>query len=123
MEWSASWIIIDNKTKSAVKKAINNNNSTDLKFSKAHNPKIIQSEGFLGSLLSTLASPLMNAAVSLAKNILLLLEITAAASVTDRGIQKKIHGSRTARLARAEYGKEWDFLRRLTHWNAEVLSE
>ena len=44
--------------------------STNLKLSKAQISKIIQSGGFLGSLLSKLAGPLMKVAVPLAKNIL-----------------------------------------------------
>ena len=40
----------------------------------------------------------MKVAVPLAKNILALLGITAAASVIDAGIPKKIHGSGTATL-------------------------
>ena len=67
----------------------NNNMSTDLKLSKAQISKIIQSGGFLGSLLSKLAGPLMKVAIPLAKNVLALLGITAAASVIDAGIQKK----------------------------------
>ena len=60
--------------------------STDLKFSKAQISKIIQSGGFLGSLLSKLAGPLMKVAIPLAKNVLALLGITAAASAIDAGI-------------------------------------
>ena len=41
--------------------------STDKKLSKAQISKIIQSGGFLGSLLSKLAGALMKVAVSLAK--------------------------------------------------------
>ena len=67
----------------------NNNMSTDLKLCKAQISKIIQSGGFLGSLLSKLAGPLMKVAVPLAKNILAPLGITAAASAIDAGIQKK----------------------------------
>ena len=63
--------------------------STDLKLSKAQIDKIIQSGGFLGSLLSKLAGPLMKVAIPLPKNILALLGITAAASAIDGGIQKK----------------------------------
>ena len=40
----------------------------------------------------------MKVAVPLAKNILALLGITAAASAIDAGIPKKIHGSGTATL-------------------------
>ena len=72
--------------------------STDLKPSKAQISKIIQSGGFLVSLLSKLAGPLMKVAVPLAKNILAPLGITAAASAIDAGIQKKINGSGTTTL-------------------------
>ena len=71
---------------------------TDLKLSKAQISKIIQSGGFLGSLLSKLAGPLMKVAIPLAKNVLAPLGITAAASAIDAGIQKKIHGSGTTNL-------------------------
>ena len=71
--------------------------STDLKRPKVQISKIIQSGGFLGSLLSKIAGPLMKVAVpscsSRLKNILAPLGITAAASAIDAGIQKKIHGS------------------------------
>ena len=63
--------------------------STDIKFSKAHISKIIQSGGFLGSLLSKIADPLMKVAAPLAKNILAPLGVVAAASAIDSGIQKK----------------------------------
>ena len=77
----------DKKTK--VRNAFNNNMSTDLKLSKAQISKIIHSGGFLGSLLSKLADPLMKAEIPLAKHVLATLEITAAASAIDAGIQKK----------------------------------
>ena len=63
--------------------------STDLKLSKAQISKIIQSGGFLRSLLSKLTGPLMKIAIPLAKNVLATLGITAAASAIDAGIQKK----------------------------------
>ena len=69
--------------------AFNNNISTNIKPSKAQISKIIQSGGFLGSLLSKLAGSLMKVAVPLAKNILASLVIAAAASAIDGGIQKK----------------------------------
>ena len=62
---------------------------TDLKLSKAQISKIIQSGGFLGSLLSKLAGPLTKIAVPSAKNVLAPLGITVAASAIDAGIQKK----------------------------------
>ena len=67
--------------------------STDIKLSKAQILNIIQSGGFLGSLLNKIVGPLMKVAVPLAKNILAPLGITAAASAIDTGIQKKIQGS------------------------------
>ena len=69
--------------------AIENNISADIKLSKAQISRIIQSGGFLGSLLSKLAGPLMKVAVPIAKIILDPLGITAAASAIDAGIQKK----------------------------------
>ena len=62
--------------------------STDLKLSEAQISKLIQSGGFLGSLLSKLAIPLMKVAIPLARNVLATLGITAAASAIDAGIQK-----------------------------------
>ena len=50
---------------------------------------MIQSGGFLGSLLNKLAGPLMKVAIPLAKNVLVPLLIVAAASAIDAGIQKK----------------------------------
>ena len=69
--------------------AFESNMSTDIKLSRAQISEIIQSWGFLGSLLSKIASLLMKVAVPLAKNILAPLGITAAASAIDAGIQKK----------------------------------
>ena len=77
------------RQKTKLRNAFNNNMSTDLKLSKAQISKIIQSGGFLGSLLSKLAGPLMKVAISLAKNVLAPLGITAAASEIDAGIQQK----------------------------------
>ena len=74
------------------------NMSTDIKLSRSQRSKIIQSGGFLEALLSKLAGPLMKVAVPLAKNILVPLGITAAASTIDAEIQKKIHGSGTVTL-------------------------
>ena len=53
----------------------------------------MQSEGFLGKLLSKLADQLMKVATPLAKNVLAPLGLTAAMSAIDGSIQKKIHGS------------------------------
>ena len=81
-------LLLTTRQKTKLRNAFNNNMSTDIKLSKAQITKIIQSGGFLGSLLSKLAGPLMKLAVPLAKNILAPLGITAAASAIDAGIQK-----------------------------------
>ena len=91
-------ILLTTRQKAKLRNAFNNNISTDFKLSKAQISKIIQSGGFLRSLLSKLAGPLMKIAIPLAKNVLAPLGITAAASKIDAGIQNKIHGSGTTTL-------------------------
>ena len=86
-------LLLTTKQKTKLRNAFNNNMLTDIKLSTAQISKIIQSGGFLGSLLSKLAGPLMKVAIPLAKNVLAPLGITAAASAIDAGIQKKTHGS------------------------------
>ena len=91
-------LLLTTRQKAKLRNAFNNNMSTDLKLSKAQISKIIQSGGFLGSLLSKLAGPLIKVAIPLVKNVLASLGITAAASAIDAGIQKKIHSSGTTTL-------------------------
>ena len=81
-------LLLTTRQKAKLRNAFNNNMSTDLKLSKAQISKIIQSERFLGSLSSKLAGPFMKVAFPLAKNVLALLGITAAALANDAGIQK-----------------------------------
>ena len=71
---------------------------TDIRLCKAQITKIIQFGGFLGSLFSKLAGPLMKVAVPLGKNILAPLRKTVAVSAMNAWIQKKIHGSGTTTL-------------------------
>ena len=71
--------------------------STDIKLSKTQTSKMIQSGGFLGRLLGPLLRtglPLMKSVIKpLAKSVLVLLGLTAAASAEDVGIHKNILGS------------------------------
>ena len=60
-------LLLTETQKTKLRNAFNNNMSTDLKLSRAQISKIIQSGGFLGSLLSKLAGPLMKVAIPLAK--------------------------------------------------------
>ena len=91
-------LLLTTRQTTKLRNAIENNILIDIKLSKAQISKIIQSGGFLGPLLSKIAGPLMKVAVPPAKNILATLGITAAASVIDAGIQKKVHGSGTTTL-------------------------
>ena len=91
-------LLLTTRQKTKLRNAFNNNMSTDLKLSRAQISKIRQSGGFLGSLLSKLAGPLMKVAITLAKNVLAPLGIAAAASAIDAGIQNKIHDSGTTTL-------------------------
>ena len=91
-------LLLTTKQKTRPRNVLNNNKSTDIKLCKAQISKIIQSRGFLGSLLSKLAGPLMKVAVPLTNSILASLGITAAASAIDSRIQRKIYGSETTTL-------------------------
>ena len=83
-------LLLTRRQKSKLKNAFNNNMSTDLKLSKAQISKIIQTGGFLPSLLSKLAGPLMKVAIPFAKDVLAApLGITAAALAIDAGIQQQ----------------------------------
>ena len=79
-------LLLTTRKRTKLRNVFNNNMSTDLKLSKAQISKIIQSGGFLGSLLSKLAGPLMKVSVRLAKSVLAPLGIIAAASAIDAGI-------------------------------------
>ena len=79
-------LLLTTRQKTKLINAFNNNMSNNLKLSKAQISKIIQSGGFLGSLLSKIAGSLIKVAVPLAKNNLVPLGITAAASAIDAGI-------------------------------------
>ena len=83
-------LLLTTRQKTKIKNAFINNTSTDLKLSKAQINKIIQSGGFLSRLLGPLLKtglPLIkNAIKPLAKNVLIPLGLTAAASAADAGI-------------------------------------
>ena len=91
-------LLLTTRQKAKLRNAFNNNMSTDLKLSRVQISKIIQSGGFLGSLLGKLADPLMKVVIPLGKQILAPLRITTAPSAIDAGKQKKINGSGTTAL-------------------------
>ena len=90
-------ILLINRHVSSIRKALSNNSSVDIKFSKAQLSKMIPSGGFLGKLLGPLLKtglPLIKSVITpLAKSVLIRLGLTAAASAADAGIHKKILGS------------------------------
>ena len=85
-------LLLTTRQNTKLRNAINNNLSTNIKFSKAQIKKLIQSGGLLGKLLSKLAGPLMKVAMPLAKNGLAPLGLAAAMSAIDGSIQKKMRG-------------------------------
>ena len=63
-------LLLTKRQKAKLRNVFNNIMSTDLRLSKDQVFKIIRSGGFLGSLLSKLAGPLMEVRIPLAKNVL-----------------------------------------------------
>ena len=59
--------LLTTRLKTKLRNAFNSNISTDIKLSKTQISKIIQSKGYLESLLSNLVGTLMKVAVSYAK--------------------------------------------------------
>ena len=90
-------LLLTNRPVVNLRKAFANYLSTDIKLSDTQISKMIQSAGFLRRLLGPLIKtglPLMkNVIKPLAKNVLIPLGLTAAASAADAGIHKKILGS------------------------------
>ena len=91
-------LLLTTRQKTKLRNAFNNSVSTNLKISTVQISKVIQSRGFLVSLLSKLTGPKMKGGVPLAKNILAPLGITVAALAINAEIQKKTLGSGTASL-------------------------
>ena len=89
--------MLTNRQVANLRKAFANKSSADIKLSKNQTSKMIQSGGFLGRLPGPLLKtglPLIKSVIKpLAKSILIPLGLTAAASIADAGIHKKILGS------------------------------
>ena len=86
-------LLITNRQVSNLRQSFANNSSTDVKLSKPHLSKMIQSGGFLSRLLGPLLKtglPLIKSVIKpLVKSVLIPLGLTAAASAADAGIHKK----------------------------------
>ena len=87
-------LLLTNRQVANIRKAFANHSSTDIKLSKTQLSKMVQSGGFLGKLLGPLLKtglPLMKSVIKpLAKSVLILLGLTAAALAADAGIRNKI---------------------------------
>ena len=85
---------LTNRQVANLHKALANHISTDIRLSKTQLSKMIQSGGFpgrlLGPLLKTGLPLIKNGIKTLAKSVLVPLELTAAASAADAGIHKNI---------------------------------
>ena len=90
-------LLLTNRQVANLRKVFANNSSAGIKLSKTQLSKMIQSGGFHGRLLGPLIKaglPLIkNVIKPLAKSVLIPLGLTAAASVADAGIHKKVLGS------------------------------
>ena len=91
-------LLLTNRQVANIHKAFANHSSINIKLSKTQLPKMIQSGGFLGNLLSRLAGPLMKVAMRLAKNVLAPLGLSAAMSTIGGSVKKKMLGSGTTTL-------------------------
>ena len=85
-------LLLTNTQVSNLRKSFANNSSTNIKLSKTHLSKMIQSGGFLGRLLGPQLKAglpfIKNVIKPLAKSVLNPLGLTAAASAADAGIHK-----------------------------------
>ena len=85
-------LLLTNRQVKNLRKVFANYLSTDIKLSKPHLSKIVQSIEFFGRLLGSLPKtglPLMTIVIKLlAKGVLIPSWLTAAASVSDAGIHK-----------------------------------
>ena len=86
-------LLLTNRQVANRRRAFAKHTSTDIRLSKTHLSKMMQSGGFLGRLLGPLLKTgllLMKSVIKpLAKSVLVPLGLTAAASVADAEIHKK----------------------------------
>ena len=84
-------LLLTNAQVSMLRKAIADNPSANIKLTKTQLHEIVQSGGFLGKLLLKTGLPLLrNVLKTLAKSLLISLELTAALSATDAAIHNKM---------------------------------
>ena len=77
-------LLLTRRQTTKLRNAIENKFSTDIKLSKAQISKIVQSGGFLGSLISKIAGLLMKVAVPLAKTFVPTLGLIEIISLKNK---------------------------------------
>ena len=86
-------LLLTNRQVANLRKAFANNSTTNIKLPKTQLSKMVQSGWFLGRFLGPLLKTglllIKNVIKPLAKNVLILLGLTAAASAVDAAIHKK----------------------------------
>ena len=89
-----------------LREKVENNMSTNIKLSKAQINKLIKEGDVLGSILARLLPKLIKPAISLGRNFLAPLGISAAMSATDAAFQKEVHGygTKTVRFSNNNLG-------------------
>ena len=89
-------LLLTDRQVASLRNSFASHSSADIKLSKTHLSKTIESGGFLGRLLDPLLKrglPLIkNVIKPLAKSVLIPLGLTAAASAADTGIHKNNQG-------------------------------
>ena len=81
-----------------LKEKLENNMSTDIRLRKAQINKLMKLGGALRSILARFLPKLIKPALSLGKNILAPLGLSAAMSATDAPVNKKKHGYGTKKI-------------------------
>ena len=94
-----------------LREKVEDNMSTDIKLNKSQINKLIKEGGPLGSILARFLPKLIKPALSLGKNMLAPLRLSAATSAPDAAIQKKLYGSgiKTVRLS----NKDLDYMTKI----------
>ena len=95
-------LLLTNRQVTNLRKAFANKSSTDIKLSKTHLTKMVQSRGcldrLLGPLLKTGLPLIENVIKPLVKSVLIPLGSTATASAADAGIHTKIGSGKPTTL-------------------------
>ena len=94
-----------------LREKVENNMSTDRKISKTQINKLIKEGGALGSILPRFLLKLRKPTISLGKNILAPLGLSATMSATDVAIQTKVYGYGTKSVK--FYNKDLDDMNKI----------